>query len=215
MDRRTKFILLVIFSILLLGLVFWFIIYPLIRPAIQEAIKAQPPSPTAPQSPVVSIPGGQEPGAAPGTNGPGPGAVEVTPELSPDEQRIIELSRIAGILSERILSGSSADGFSNYDDAALDVASVLAEKLRTLQAEMRNLHPASGATYLTVARRLREVPEDAKVIRRDTFVVRVELQVQIEDAGVLTVEMRETTFTFTRQGSKWLATDFSEKLLEL
>lgn len=215
MDRRTKFILFVILSAVLLGLVFWFIIYPLLKPVIDEARKAQPPALQEPQSPVVNVPGretstGTQPGGI-----IGPGVVEVTPELSPDELRIIELSRAAGVLSERVESGSSANGFQNYEDATLDVSAELAAKFRTMRLDMQAAYPILGATYLTVARRLVEIPENDKVIRRDTFLVRVQIQVQIENGEVMITELRESTVTFTRSGSKWITTDYSVKPLEL
>lgn len=130
---------------------------------------------------------------------------------NPDLQRIIELSRRAGVLAERAESGSSQGAFNNYADAALDVSPDLVKKFLAQQAELRKAHPETGPNYLTIARRLVEIPESQDTINGDTFIVRVQLQVQTTDNGKTSTEYRESTVRFDRQGGDWVITSYEIK----
>ncbi len=209
MDRRTKFILLIIGSILLLGAVFWFIVWPLIQPAFPGGSSPQPPGlgditpqgyDIKPEGQGSEGTGGAEAGDQTFTFSPG--------DVSPDVLRILELSRRAGVLSERAESGSSANGFSNYADAALEASPALSDAFLAMQSELRAKYDASGPAYLTIARRLVEIPESETRITGDSFDVRVQMQVEIRDNGASSVEYRESTVTFVRQGAKWVADDY-------
>jgi len=207
MDRRTKFILLVLASIILLAAVFYFIVWPLLKPVIPGLAPAQPPAAPAPRSPVVNVQGGT-PGGATGTV-PVVGGLEVIPERTPDQLRIAELKSRAGILSERVESGSSANEFQNYEDAALDVGASIAEKFRTMRESLVAAHPSTGPTYFTIARRLIEIPENENIISGSRFVVRVQMQVQVHETGTERTEYHESTVTFSLTGSAWVVTDYS------
>lgn len=201
MDRRTKIILFIIASVLLLLAVLWFFVWPLLQPVLPSLSKPQPPALGQPQPPSTEIPSGDQ-GGGTGVN---PGAVTISPGANnPDIQRIIELSRRAGVLAERAESGSSQGNFDNYADAALDASPSLAGSFLAKQAELRNAHPANGPSYLTIARRLVEIPESQDFIEDDTFTVRVHLQVEVNDAGNASVEYREATVNFERQGADWV-----------
>lgn len=214
MDRRTKFILLIIGSLILLGVVFWFIVWPLLSPVLPESLKPQPPAITEPASPSTAVGNGSENGGVEQGNGGGQtGAFTFSPsaESNPDIQRIIELSRRAGVLSERIESGSSENGFQNLSDAALNVSPTLAAKLRSERQALRDAYPASGPTYLTIARRLVEIPESATTIARDDFMVRVQMQVQVRDGDSESTEYRQSAVVFRRSGSEWITEDYSSE----
>lgn len=211
MHRRVKFILLIIGSVILLAAVFIFIVWPLLKPVLPEGI-VQPPSLGTPTPQTYDIERSAE-------EAPAEEAGEVaereqpvftygTGEVNPDVQRIVELSRQAGVLSERVESGSSANGFRNYSDAALTVSDELAEEFRAKQAEMRERYPADNSVYLTVARRLVEIPESETRIVGDTFTVRVQMQVETQYVGQRSVEYKESTVTFALRGANWIAIDY-------
>lgn len=206
-----KFILLIIGSLLLLGAVFWFIVWPLIQPALPERLSPQPPAlgDITPQGYDIDRPEGEEPIGEVG-EAAGDQTFTFTPGIvNPDIQRILELSRRAGVLSERAESGSNANGFLNYSDAALEASPALSNKFLDMKADLQAKYDASGPSYLTIARRLVEIPESETRITDDTFDVRVQMQVEIQDNGVKSVEYRESTVTFLRQGAKWVANDYS------
>lgn len=204
MDRRTKFILLVIGSVLLLAAVLWFVVWPLLSPTFLKESKPQPPAVGQPNAP--SLNGGTEPS---GTGNTQPSEVVLNPsDVHPDVLRIIELSRRAGVLAERVESGSSENGFENLITASLDVSPSLAQEFRAKQEALRSAYPSDGAPYLTVATRLVEIPERNDRIEGVQFNVRVQLQVQVKDAGKTSVEYREATVTFELQGSDYAAVGY-------
>lgn len=214
MDRRTKFILLIAGAIVLFGLVVWFIVVPTLAPLFP----AKPP-PSAGQPP--GLPGElKPPETTPGTQARAPGApsapggavvaFEPAPSLSGEEQRKLELARRAGALSERVESGSSANGFTNLDDAALDASPALTQKFRQMKTDLQKQHPAAGPLYLTIARRLLEKPEDAG-LAGPTFKVTVQLQIQTQNAVTASTLYREATVTFTKSGEKWIASGYEAK----
>jgi hypothetical protein len=126
---------------------------------------------------------------------------------------IAELSRRAGILAERVESGSSEDGFRNFDDAQLNVSPTLAATFRARGEELRALHPASGPLYLILARRLVERPEGDAFVGQ-TFRVTVQLQVRTRDASAETPETsgyRDATITFTQSGGAWVVSGYEVK----
>jgi len=209
MDRRTKIILLIIGSVILLALVIWFFVWPLLQPVLPTFSKPQPPAIGEPQPPSTEIPNTTTPG---GANGLNQDPLTVSPGSdNPDVQRIIELSRRAGVLSERAESGSSQGMFNNYADAALDASPELAKKFLAQQAELRKAHPETGPNYLTLARRLVEIPESRDTINGDTFLVRVQLQVQVTDNGKTSIEYREAAVRFDRRGGDWVIASYETK----
>ena len=185
MDRRTKIILLSIGSVILLGVVFWFIIWPLLKPVLPQIKKPQPPAVTEPNAPNPQTPGT----ATSGTKQTAPTFI-YNPGDHPDAEKIAELSRRAGVFSERAESGSSENGFENLTITAQDASPKLAIIIRANQAAMQKAHPVKGPLYITIARRLVEIPENADVIKGDTFTVRVQMQVQVKDGNKSSVEYR-------------------------
>jgi hypothetical protein len=198
----------------MLAAVFWFIVWPLIQPALPEGRSPQPPAlgDITPQGYDIDQQEGDEPSVETGDQGGTDGTFTFSPgNVNPDIQRILELSRRAGVLSERAESGSNANGFLNYSDAALEASPSLSSKFLDMQSGLQSKYDKSGPSYLTIARRLVEIPESKTRITDDTFDVRVQMQVEILDNGVSTVEYRESTVTFLRQGAKWVANDYSVK----
>lgn len=211
MDRRVKFILLILVSLAMFALVGWFIVWPTIRPLIQRTFPpAQPPAlPTSgtPQAFNPTTPSGE--GGTPTVSGGGvitfdPGAT------GPDAGIITELSRRAGVLAERVESGSSQEGFANLDDAQLDASPSLKAQFEALQSTLRKQHPFAGAIYVTSARRLKEIPS-ASSISGSTFNVDVQLQVQVRSGDATTTDYRLATVTFTQSGQDWLTSGYSVK----
>lgn len=211
MDRRTKFILFVIASILLLGAVIWLIVIPTLRPVLPIPSAEQPPALGTPGAPQFQIDGSAGTDAQNGAGGAGVVTVPTQTALTSDQQRILDLSRQAGILSERIESGSSANGFENIENAKVGVSASLAAELDAIKVRLLAEHPPTGQTYLTIATRLVEIPENRDIIRGDSFTVRVQMQVQVRNGGQTSTEYRESTVTFGFQGGKWLATAYAVK----
>lgn len=206
MDRRQKVIFLAIGSLLLLGVVLYFFVWPLLKPVLPE-IKPQPPALDDPNPPANVVENTNT-----GTGGVGQDPLDpftITPSSNPDAQRIIELSRKAGALSERIESGSNENGFSNLNEAAIDLDAALAQKLLQKQAELRSTYPETGATYQTIANRLVEIPEDSYIIQGDTFEVRVQMQVQSYLNGQENTQYMESVVLFERRGGEWVAVDYT------
>lgn len=206
MSRRTKLILFIVGTLVLFGLVGWFIVWPTLKPLLPAA---QPPA----------LPGNITPQGGTGGTGatqqqPGgtqPQAVAAfQPSTSPDAEVIADLSRRAGVLAERVESGSSENGFANLDDAQLGVSPGLAETFRSMQTELRTAHPASGPSYITVARGLTAIPE-ADVISGSSFRISVQLQMQIRDDGNTSTSYREATVTFVKSGDTWIASAYGAK----
>lgn len=213
MDRRTKFILFIIGAIVLFGLVVWLIVLPTLAPLFPAKPVVQPPSLPSTLTPPVVQPGASQPTDAGTTGAPGvPGIATFTPRptASPDAERIASLSARAGILSERVESGSSANGFSNLDDAAIDVSPSLAGTFRTMKLDLQKKYPSAGPTYFTIARRLLEIPE-SETITGLTFKVAVQMQIQVRDGDKTSTIYRESTVTFTRSGDEWIASGYRTK----
>jgi hypothetical protein len=205
MDRRTKIILLSIGSALLLAAVIWFFIWPLLKPVLPTIKKSQPPAIAQPnaQNPQISnVPTDQTPVAPTFT---------FDPSDYPDIEQIAALNRRAGVFSETIESGSSEKEFDNITGSAYGASSKFVTFLGERRAQMRAAHPVDGPTYLTIARRLVEIPESEMVISGDTFVVRVQMQVRVKDGDTSTVEYREATVTFTNTDEGWLLSRYEVK----
>lgn len=206
MDRRTKIILLSIGSVILLAAVFWFIIWPLLKPVLPNiSVKPQPPEIGTPNAPIQ--PSQNTPTDTP-TSTP---TFTYNPGEHPDAEKIAELSRRAGVFSEMSESGSSEKGFENLLFASQDVAPKLAEVIRTNRSAMQKQHPVEGLLYLTLARRLVEIPENQDIISGDTFGIRVQLQVQVKDGDKSSVEYRESSVTFTNVDGNWLLSGYVVK----
>ncbi len=214
MDRRTKFILLIIGAVILFGLVIWLIVWPTLAPLFPSKPVAQPPALPSELAPPTVQPGGTQ--SAGGANGaapaPGSGVVSFEPgaAVSAEAQLILEISRRAGALSERVESGSSADGFTNLDDAALDASPGLAATFRAMKSDLQKKYPPTGPTRITIARRLVETPLDSS-LSGSTFKVAVQLQIQVQDAGQTSTVYREATVTFTKSGDAWIASGYETK----
>lgn len=204
MDRRTKLILLIIGSVLLLGAVIWFFIWPLLKPVLPSFKKAQPPevSQPNPQNVPVSQPSGDD---------ATPPVFVYSPGDYPDMERIAELGRRAGVFAETIESGSNQKTFENMTLAGQGVTASLRAWLQTKRAEMQAKHPVDGPVYLTIAQRLVEIPEHEAVISGDTFTVKVQLQVSVKDGDASTVEYHEATVTFTDFDGDWLLSSYKIK----
>ena len=204
MDRRQKFIILIIGSVLLLGAVIWFFVWPLLQPVLPDVIKPQPPALDDPNPPTIQTGTETEGQQQEGSLDP----FTINPKENPDAQRIIELSRRAGALSELVESGSNENSFSNYTDALLSVDASLAQKLRQMQASLRSAHPKDGERYITIARRLVEIPEHPSIIQNDTFEVQVQMQVQTQSGAESSTSYLQSIVTFERRGSEWVTADY-------
>src|SRR3989338_1681910 len=213
MDRRTKFILFIVGAIILFGLVVWLIVLPTLAPLFPAKSVVQPPILPSSLTPPVVQPGTSQPGGATPTGAPtAPGVATFIPRPSanPDAEQIASLSSRAGILSERVESGSSANGFSNLDDAAIDVSPALADAFRSMKADLRKKYPVTDPTYFTIARRLLETPE-TDTITGPTFKVAVQLQVQVREGDNTSTVYLESTVTFTKSGDTWIGSGYSTK----
>jgi hypothetical protein len=205
MERRTRIFFFILLTVVLFGLVGWFIVWPTIKPLLPADFMArQPPALPAPNPPVVPV------DSSSGTTPSGDGVATFDPTPSPDAFIIASLERRAGVLAERVESGSSEDGFTNYDDASLDASPTLAEYFQSLKRDMRKAHPAAGASYVVTARRLVEQGESDS-IADTTFNVRVQLQASVRSSGSVSTEYREATITFTQVGSDWIASRYTVK----
>lgn len=217
MDRRTKFILLIVGSLLLVGAVGWFIVWPTLRPLIPTSRAPQPPNvPEAYTPPIQQIGATPDVSTPPEQGGSGAGAggevVSFSP-TSPDAAIIAELTQRGSVLAERIESGASSDGFANLSDAQLGVGSALANYLQQQQIDLRERYPASGALYVTSARRLTSRGA-GDVLEGSTFEVTVQMQVTVQDMAASadqqqTVVYRQATVTFTDTASGWVATRYT------
>jgi hypothetical protein len=212
MDHRTKFILLIIGSVILFGAVVWFIIIPTLQPLFPAKITPQPSA-----LPGAITPSKIKPATTPSTPtqpsaGGAGGVVTFEPVASPERALILDLSQRAGIAGVRAESGSSANVFSNYDDASLNASPAFAAKLAALKKDMQKKHPPTGKLYLTVARLLVSKPESDTVISGTEFSVAAQMQVQVTDDTKVTTEYREATVTFVKSGSDWVASGYSVKL---
>ena len=223
MDRRTKFILLVIASLLLFAAVGWFIVWPTIAPLFPRDTSSGPvaqppvlPDIGSPQTPPIGNTGNGGDTGSSGSLGTGPGgAATFTPSDSPDAAIIATLARRAGVLAERVESGASSDGFANLTDAQLDVSSALAAQFRLRQAEMRGRYPSTGALYLTTARRLTAQGE-GDVITGAVFRVAVQLQVTTRDMAQSSDQQQQTSYrqatvTFTNNDTAWIASGYASE----
>ncbi len=211
MDRRTKLLLFILGSLVVIGLVGWFIVWPNIQPLVPQSMggSAQPPALPTDRSPSnppdVNFPenGGTAEGGQPGSGG----VASFTPTVSPDADTIADLSRRAGVLAERVESGSSVTGFQNLSDAQLDVSASLAATFRAMQNDLREAHPVSGPAYFTIARRLSSNGTGDRIVG-NTFNVIIQLQMQIHADNADTTSYRQATVTFTRQGNDWVASGY-------
>jgi len=209
MDRRTKLILLILGSVILLGAVLWFFVWPLVQPEIQQARKAQPPALTEPNPQAINTGAPSE-----GTNANNPSPQDYKPtEINPDLLQIADMSRRASVLAERIESGSNEESFRNLNDAALDASSKLAAALEAKRLALVKQHPASGPAFSTQARALAQLPE-SEVIQEDTFHITVQLQVRTIDNGTSSVGYLESIVTYQRTGANWNAVDYSSAPLK-
>jgi hypothetical protein len=209
MDRRTRIIIFIIGTIILFGLVGWFIVWPTLKPVLPGVVLQPPALPTNLKPPTVTPTGSQN--QQPNTPQPsGSGIATFQPVDNPDADTIAALARQAGVLAERVESGSSDTGFTNLNDAQLDVSPTLASTFQALQSDLRRAHPASGVSYVTVARRLVEKP-NADRITGPTFGVTVDLQVQVRDNGTVSSGYREAVVTFTQSGDNWLPSGYTAK----
>lgn len=204
MDRRSKIISLSIGSVILIAVVLWFIIWPLLKPVLPQVKKAQPPE--------VAQPNVQNPQTpAQNTETPTTPTFTYNPSDHPDAEKIAELSRRAGIFSETYESGSSEKQFDNLLLAAQDASPKLSERIRADREAKMKSYPAQGELYLTIARRLVEIPENKDVISGDTFHVRVQMQIQIKKGTVQTREYKEADVTFTNVDGEWLLSGYDIK----
>lgn len=210
MDRRTKVILLSIFSVILLAVVFWFLVWPILSPVLPTITKkAQPPAVGTP-NPANPDYGTVQTGSSGAQGGTVSNTVNFDPaSTNPDILRIAELSRRAGVFAERMESGSSEAEFQNISDAILESSASLAVELRAQQSALRAKYKKDGAPYITIARRLVEIPESESLIEGDTFSVRVQMQVQTKDNGKTTVEYREATIVFTFENGDWIVKKYT------
>jgi hypothetical protein len=213
MDRRTKVILLIIGSLVVVGLVLWFIVYPTLKPLFPTSFMAPQP-PTLPSAVTPS-------GTAAPTPSPAKRAsqniADTVATFSPDasvaaEQRVIlGLARRAGVIAERVESGSSANAFENLSNPDAEMTPELVASLGTMRERLRAAHPSTGPLYLTIAQELVARPERQTQISGSTFLVTVQLQIQVRNGTTVTTEYREAAVTFTQSNGAWLASGYSAK----
>src|SRR5258708_7909521 len=114
MEKRTKLTLLIIVALILLAIGLWF----LLQPFLSQIPAAQPPSlPTNATSGAVTAP------TTPTAAAPTPTAAGVK-----------QLEDLASAIASRVGSGSSASGFSGYEDVLINATPDEQARLKAEQA---------------------------------------------------------------------------------
>ena len=184
MERRTKLILLIVAAVILLAIG----VYILIQPFLPATTPAQPPGlPTGP-SPTATIP-------------PTAPAAPATPAAPAVPQDVKRMEDLASIVVSRLGSGSSADGFTGYDDVLLNATPAYREILRTEQAALRKAHSATGPAF-GISTRVVSVDSRGASSGAREAVIAVEVQ-RAEDAGnpasPTSVTYKKADVTFQKQ----------------
>lgn len=180
MSRRTKLIILIVVTLLLLALGLWFLFRPFFGPE-------QPPAPSGPGTPSFQPSTTTEPVRPPqGTRVP---------------QDIKQLEDLAVSVVTRIGSGSNTDGFRGYEDVLLNATAGFQTELQRLQSAMQGAHPEIGDAYGVTTR---VVSVDSRDAVSGAERISMTLQTQrAEDAGnpgsPTAVSYLEAIVTFQRQ----------------
>lgn len=180
MSRRTKLILLIITTLLLLGLGLWLLLQPFM------GTPEQPSTLPTDVTPSGSIPEAQEP---------------IQPSAPRIAQDIRQLENSAINAVTRAGSGSNSEGFRGYEDVMLNATPSFQIELRAEQTSLQSAHPAEGASFGITSR---VVAVDRKLAHSDADVIPFILQVQrAEDTGnpdaPTAVSYHEATVTFKKQ----------------
>jgi hypothetical protein len=183
MERRTKFILLIVLAVAILAFGIWYLFQPIIRGV------EQPPE----------LPGQVTPGTGVTATSTRQPPTPVTPTALPTDVK--QIQNLSGIFVARLGSGSSGEGFSGYTDVLINATPAYQQVLRQEQTALRIAHPASGPAYGIVTRVVAIDPISANSgAAQMTFRVQVQ---QAEDAGdpskPTRVLYKEATVTFDRQ----------------
>lgn len=184
MTRRTKLALIILAAIILLGLAMWFFLQPFFanKPA------AQPPALPATATP--ALPKGP-------TNTNTAGAASSTAYVPPEAPSLIALEQQAQAFVERLGSGTSQDGFSNYNDVILQADSTERLSLLNEQAGMQKQHPKTGATYGLTFR---------AVSSHVTKGVANDPSIQVTVTGVQSVDAGDLAHPVSQMGKKVVVT---------
>ncbi|MEO5927075.1 MAG: hypothetical protein ABIO72_00190 [Patescibacteria group bacterium] len=183
MEKRTKFGLLILLALIILGFGIWYLFQPYFRTVQQPPSLPNNviPSNTVPTSTVPQIPVG--------------GGTTVVPQDIQDLQ-----TRTKNVIS-MIGSGSNSNGFAGYSDALVFATANEQIKLKAEQAALQQAHPVDGPTYGMTTK----TPFAPKSISAEpgaaTMIFSVQAQ-RLEDNGDPThtiVTYKEATVTFERQ----------------
>lgn len=172
MQKRTKFILLIAFVLLLLGIGLYFFLSPILENRIAE----QPPE----------LPSATTPALPKTKPRPLPGQVASTtiPQVVIDDSaKLRMLETKAMTITERVYSGSNSDGFTGYTDVADDFTASGKNWLRSEQLKMQSAHPLRGAAYGITARSVSSKLQAGASWSQPTVLVTVQAILR-EDGGV-------------------------------
>lgn len=182
MERRSQLLILIGIALLLLAFGVWILLQPFL-----QKTSNQPPS----------LPG-VSPNATVATS-TAKAPLPARPVIAPDIKHVADL---AGIFVSRIGSGASGEGFRGYEDVLLNATPAYRQTLKSEQAAMQRVHPASGPAYGVVTRALATDATDA-VSGASTVSITVQVQ-RAEDAGnpanPTSVTTKKVTITFEKQG---------------
>jgi len=181
MERRTKFIILILIALAILAFGIWYLFTPFFRTVQQPPALPNEVTPSTTLPPTSTIP----------TAG---GSTQTTPT---DVKRIQDQ---AGIFVARLGSGTNNEGFSGYTDVLINATPAYQDVLRAQQRALLAAHPTTrpyGILTRVVATSIVSATAGAPEM---TF--RVQAQ-QAEDAGDPTkptaVLYKEATVTFQKQ----------------
>jgi hypothetical protein len=184
MQRRTKLILLIVAAAILLAIG----IYILIQPFL-PGTPAQPPGLPTGATPSVTIP----------STGVTASATPATPAIAPDVKRMEDF---ASMFVSRMGSGSSADGFTGYDDVLLNATPAYRQTLRAEQAALQTAHPVTGPSF-GVSTRVVSTDSSGASSGAQEAVIAVEVQ-RAEDAGnpssPTSITYKQADVTLQKQG---------------
>lgn len=200
--NRILFIVLVVAAAIGLGLVFWYVLRPVL-PGTPATKTEQPPAlpPSVPFDPSKTAPQPPQPTGEP---------VDTTSPEERERQAQEALKRQAMDYASRQGTYSNADDYRALVDAQANVTVELATKLEDQRTLLRRSHPAFGPSYSQTIRSLSASIDATSVplLNRSSATVRVQAQQITEEQGkargVATVVV---IVSFVKQGDNWIPSD--------
>ena len=190
-QKRLLFILLIVSAAVALGLVFWYILRPVL-PSLPGTTQQPAPLPAGvPFDPSKSAP-------QPPTN-----EVKVDPNSAAEKQRQSDeaLKRQAMDFAARQGTYSNADDYQALRDAQANVTDALKAKLEARRVQLKKDHPTFGTPYSQTIRTLSSEISG-------TGVVKVQAQQITEEQGKARVVATViVTVTMQKSGDNWIPSD--------